>query len=72
MIIKKDTYDFEMHSWLKEPGRNMATLIARPIHGKGTPFDIFCNGTSIGHAYLFHTGERYHNTKTFLWRSSNI
>ena len=42
------------------------------LRGVSGHMDIFCNGTSIGHAYLFHTGERYHNTKTFLWRSSNI
>lgn len=60
VIIKMDTYNFEMHSWLKEPKRNIETLIARPVHGKGTPFDIYFRGVNTIH-YNPHNHNAYRN-----------
>lgn len=42
-----DIFNFEMHPWSNPFSwpRNIETLIARPIVGKGIPFKIFFNGT---------------------------
>ncbi len=49
--ISPDKYDFEMHPWdsFKESMRNIETLIARPIHGKGTSFPIYFKGLNTIH-----------------------
>ena len=59
VIIYPDKYDFEMHSWLTEPGRNIATLIARPIHGGGTPSDIIFRGVNTIHYNPYNVYKNY-------------
>ena len=56
--IRPDRYDFEMHSWssFREGARNIETLIARPVHGKGTPFPIYFRGLNTIHP------------NTYIWR----
>lgn len=39
-----DSYDFDMHSWLREPLRNVKTVVGRLHAGKGTKFLIFIDG----------------------------
>ena len=46
--------NFEMHPWdsFKETIRNIETIGADLIHGKGTPFDIIFKGVNkIKHTY---------------------
>lgn len=52
--IDDDVYNFEMHPWssLSESFRNVETIGARIIHGKGTPFKIKFKGLNkINHVY---------------------
>ena len=52
--ILTDTYNFEMHPWdsFKETIRNIETIGADLIHGKGTPFNIKFKGVNkINHRY---------------------
>lgn len=49
--IQSDTYEFRMHPWSSfiEVVRNIETLIARPIHGRGIPFPIIFRGLNTIH-----------------------
>lgn len=52
--IRNDIYNFDMHSWdsFKEIIRNVETIGADFIHGKGTPFTIRFKGVNkINHNY---------------------
>jgi hypothetical protein len=52
--IRNDKYDFDMHPWdsFKEIIRNVETIGADFIHGKGTPFTIRFKGVNkINHNY---------------------
>lgn len=54
VTIKNDKYDFDMHPWdsFKEIVRNLETIGADLIHGKGTPFEIKFKGVNkINHTY---------------------
>ncbi len=50
-MILPDKYDFEMHSWksIQSIARNIETLIARSIHGKGSSFNIYFKGLNTVH-----------------------
>ena len=39
-----DTYNFEMHSWKDNVGRNLGTIFGGILMGSGTPFDISLHG----------------------------
>ena len=47
--IANDEYNFEMHSWLEKPVRNVETLIGRAYNGRGKTFDIHFRGVNTIH-----------------------
>lgn len=49
VTIKRDEYNFEMHSWLEEPKRNIETLLGRAYNGSGKSFYIYFRGVNTIH-----------------------
>ena len=47
--IANDEYNFEMHSWLEKPVRNIETLLGRAYNGSGKSFYIYFRGVNTIH-----------------------